>query len=111
MPGLGSGINDIAAIERPGKNTPQSIYVFSNRRGQAVHRTGLQGHVGENYGAMAKGRKRGGEVRERFTFHDLRAYYVTHMVEAERNPETHANPATTRRVYDRRRVVKVQPLE
>lgn len=45
--------------------------------------------------------------RERFTFHDLRAYYVTLMVESERNPETHANPATTKRVYDRRRVVKV----
>lgn len=46
--------------------------------------------------------------RERFTFHDLRAYYVTVLVGRDENPETHANPATTRRVYDRRRVVKIK---
>ncbi len=31
--------------------------------------------------------------RERFTFHDLRAYYVTHMIEGKKDPETHSNPA------------------
>ncbi len=38
----------------------------------------------------------------------MRAYYVTVLVGRDENPETHANPATTRRVYDRRRVVKIK---
>ncbi|AUA58959.1 Uncharacterised protein [Achromobacter spanius] len=46
--------------------------------------------------------------RERFTFQDLRAYYVTVLVRREENPETHANPATTRRVYNRLRVGKIK---
>lgn len=33
---------------------------------------------------------------ERFTFHDLRAYYVTVMVGRGENPETHANPLLRR---------------
>lgn len=45
-----------------------------------------------------------------FTTHDLRAYYVTEKGELGENPETHKNPATTKRVYDRTRVVKVKPL-
>lgn len=45
-----------------------------------------------------------------FTTHDLRAYYVTEKGEKGENPETHKNPATTKRVYDRTRVVKVKPL-
>ncbi|WP_348699590.1 hypothetical protein [Duganella fentianensis] len=44
------------------------------------------------------------------TTHDLRAYYVTEKGEKGENPETHKNPATTKRVYDRTRVVKVKPL-
>lgn len=109
-PALRQLLNDIAAIERPGKNVPQSIYVFSNRRGQPYTEQGFKAMWAKIMAKWLKGGEEG-EARERFTFHDLRAYYVTHMVEAERNPETHANPATTRRVYDRRRVVKVQPLE
>lgn len=46
--------------------------------------------------------------RERFTFHDLRAYYVTVLVGRDETPETHANPATARREYDRQRVVKIK---
>jgi hypothetical protein len=45
-----------------------------------------------------------------FTTHDLRAYYVTEKGQLGENPETHKNPATTKRVYDRTRVVKVKPL-
>jgi len=47
---------------------------------------------------------------ERFTAHDLRAFYVSDMKERGEDPNTHKNPATTNRVYDRRRVVKVKPL-
>lgn len=39
---------------------------------------------------------------DRFTFHDLRAYYVTmHKKQRGHLPDMHANPATTARVYDR----------
>lgn len=38
----------------------------------------------------------------RFTFHDLRAYYVTmHKKQRGHLPDMHSNPATTARVYDR----------
>lgn len=42
----------------------------------------------------------------RFTFHDLRAYYVTeHKFQHQTLPDLHANPETTARVYDRNKVV------
>ena len=43
-----------------------------------------------------------GVVGQRFTFHDLRAYYATqHKAQRGALPDLHANPATTARVYDR----------
>lgn len=46
-------------------------------------------------------------ISRRFTFHDLRAYYTTSHKEATGNlPELHKNPATTARIYDRRKTVK-----
>ena len=47
---------------------------------------------------------------DHFTAHDLRAFYVTRMLEQDRNPNTHRNEATMRKVYDRRRKVNVTPL-
>ena len=39
---------------------------------------------------------------ERFTFHDLRAYYTTpHKLQSGTLPDIHANPATTARIYER----------
>jgi len=39
---------------------------------------------------------------ERFTFHDLRAYYTTqHKNESGSLPDLHANPATTAKIYER----------
>ena len=39
---------------------------------------------------------------DRFTFHDLRAYYATtHKKAHGKLPDLHANPATTAAVYDR----------
>lgn len=44
---------------------------------------------------------------ERFTFHDLRAYFTTeHKRRRGALPDLHANPATTARVYDRTKVVR-----
>lgn len=42
------------------------------------------------------------KAEDRFTFHDLRAYYVTlHKQQTGKLPDIHKNPATTARVYDR----------
>ena len=45
-----------------------------------------------------------------FRAHDLRALYVSEMLEQNRCPNTHKNEETMRRVYDRRKVVEVTPL-
>lgn len=49
-------------------------------------------------------------IGERFRAHDLRAMYVTEMIEQDRDPNTHKNVATMMRVYDRRRTIEVTPL-
>lgn len=44
---------------------------------------------------------------DRFTFHDLRAYYATlHKQVHGELPDLHTNPATTAKVYDRNREVR-----
>lgn len=48
---------------------------------------------------------------DRFTFHDLRAYYATMHKEAHGHlPDLHKNPAVTAMVYDRSKVVKREAL-
>ncbi|WP_374562514.1 hypothetical protein [Ideonella sp.] len=48
---------------------------------------------------------------DRFTFHDLRAYYATmHKRDTGELPDLHADPGTTARVYDRNREVKRRAL-
>lgn len=47
---------------------------------------------------------------KRFTAHDLRALYTSEMLDRNIDPNTHKNPATTRRVYDRRNKIKVTPM-
>lgn len=47
---------------------------------------------------------------DRFTAHDLRALYVSEMLDRDEDPHTHQNTATMRKVYDRRRVIEVTPL-
>jgi integrase len=47
---------------------------------------------------------------DRFRAHDLRALYVSEMLDRNEDPHTHANTATMRKVYDRRRVIEVTPL-
>lgn len=50
-------------------------------------------------------------IDKRFTFHDLRAYYVTqHKALRGALPDLHANPGTTARVYDRTKEVKRRAL-
>lgn len=46
-------------------------------------------------------------IAQRFTFHDLRAYYAKqYKLERGALPDLHANPAKTARVYDRNKIVK-----
>jgi integrase len=48
---------------------------------------------------------------DRFTFHDLRAYYVTeHKSEHGTLPDLHKNPGTTAAIYDRSKVVNRSAL-
>lgn len=48
---------------------------------------------------------------DRFTFHDLRAYYATeHKQQLGALPDLHKNPETTARVYDRNKEVKRRAL-
>lgn len=103
-PALRETISAAGNIKRPGKAPPASLYVFPNRSGQAYTESGFKAMWSKIMADwLAEDRS-----RQRFTFHDLRAYYVTVMVGKNENPETHANPATTRKVYDRRRVVKIK---
>jgi integrase len=79
-------------------------YLFANEEGHPYTDSGLKTMWNRNMNDyVAKG-------GVRFTAHDLRAYYVTEKSEKGENPEMHRNPATTKRVYDRTRVVKVKPL-
>lgn len=50
------------------------------------------------------------QTGERFRAHDLRALYVSEMLDRGADPHTHANSATMKRVYDRRRTIEVEPL-
>lgn len=45
-----------------------------------------------------------------FTAHDLRALYVTNMIDQKRDPKTHKNEQTMRTIYDRTQVIRVSPL-
>lgn len=46
-----------------------------------------------------------------FTFHDLRAHYVTHYKASTGNlPDMHASPTTTAKVYERSKVAKRRAL-
>lgn len=85
------------------KRTKQG-YLFATQDGSPYTDSGFKTLWGRT---MTDYVKKGGV---RFTAHDLRAYYVTEMSEKGENPETHRNPATTKRVYDRTRTVKVKPL-
>ena len=50
-------------------------------------------------------------AKDRFTFHDLRAYYATvHKQVHGALPDMHTNPATTAKVYDRNKEVRRRAL-
>lgn len=97
-------LRDIIHAALDMKRSTAAGYVFANLDGQPYTDSGFKtmwNRIMHDYA------KTGGVW---FTTHDLRAYYVTEKGDRNENPETHKNPATTKRVYDRTRVVKVKPL-
>ena len=97
-------IEQVGTIKR---RTP-SIYLFANNDGLPYTDAGFKA-LWNNlmHGAIPGGAK----SVEWFTAHDLRSFYISEMYDQERNPNTHKNPETAHRVYDRRRVIKVSALE
>lgn len=81
-----------------------TLYVFPTRDGTPYSDQGFKGMWNRIMHAYAE---KGGEW---FTAHDLRALYVSKKLERGEDPNTHKNPETMRRVYDRRKRVKVAPL-
>lgn len=83
------------------------LYVFSNRHGTHYTAEGFKAM----WSKLVKAAIGAKVIQARFTFHDLRAYYVTqHKAERGALPDLHANPATTARVYDRTKIVKRRAL-
>ncbi|GAB7525377.1 tyrosine-type recombinase/integrase [Paraburkholderia sp. 2C] len=83
------------------------LYVFPNRFGNAYTQEGFKAMWGKLMNQALKEKV----ITKRFTFHDLRAYYVTRYKSTSGAlPDLHANPETTARVYDRNKVVKRKAL-
>lgn len=81
----------------------ESLYVFRNKHGNPYTARGFMANWGR-WMVQAIEKK---IIGRRFTFHDLRAYYVTlHRNERGALPDLHKNPATTARIYDRRKESK-----
>lgn len=81
--------------------------VFPTINGNAYTASGFKGMWNKLVIAAMKEKA----IDKRFTFHDLRAYYVTqHKALRGALPDLHANPGTTARVYDRTKEVKRRAL-
>ncbi len=90
-----------ALLDRIEKSDSQ--WVFRNNKGNPYTSRGFMANWGRWMGEAIKGKV----IDRRFTFHDLRAYYVTlHRNERGDLPDLHKNPATTARIYDRRKESK-----
>lgn len=72
--------------------------VFRNRSGNAYTYDGFA----SGWQKLMREALDKGIVKRRFTFHDLRAYYVTqHKAMRQSLPDIHASPTTTARIYER----------
>lgn len=85
------------------------LYVFPTRDNNPYTASGLKSMWSKTRAAAVVA----GAIKEseKFTFHDLRAYYATqHKQITGALPDMHANPATTARVYDRNKEIKRRAL-
>lgn len=94
---------------RRAKNRPPLVsgFMFANRDGLAYTDHGFKALWQKLMRAYAP---QGKDSSAWFRAHDLRALYVSEMLEQQRNPNTHKNERTMRTVYDRRKTIKVTPL-
>lgn len=100
-------ITDLLARLKAAQKDSDCLYVFPNRSGTAYTQAGFKAMWQKLMVEAIKLKV----IAHRFTFHDLRAYYVTqHKAERGALPDLHANPATTARVYDRSKIVKRRAL-
>jgi integrase len=91
---------------RPGYN-PMGAVFRSPRTGNAYRETGFK----TMWQRLMADALKDGIVKERFTFHDLRAHYTTYFkLQFGELPEMHADPATTAKVYERSREVRRKSL-
>jgi integrase len=91
-------------VELAAATRPAGDYVFPTRTGSPYTDSGFKTEWNKLIRLY--------EVKtgERFRAHDLRALYVSEMLGRGQDPNTHQNQTTMRRVYDRRRVIEVEPL-
>lgn len=94
---------EVLAIQR----RISSVYLFPTLDGQQYTDKGFKCLWNRLMHSHAPG---GAKLADWFRAHDLRALYVSEMLEQKRDPHTHANEETMRRVYDRRREIKITPL-
>lgn len=87
----------------------ECLYVFPTRDNNAYSARGFKTLWQRSVHAAIENKAI--EAGERFTFHDLRAYYASAHKEATGTlPDLHKNPETTARVYDRTKIVKRRAL-
>lgn len=88
-------------------SNPTTGVVFRNRAGNVYTYDGFA----TGWQKLMRQAVEAGVVARRFTFHDLRAYYVTRHKELRQSlPDIHASPTTTARVYERSGVAKRKAL-
>lgn len=100
-------LDDLLARLRAVAHDDRLGAMFPNRAGNAYTDSGFKGMWNKLVLAALVEKV----IGKRFTFHDLRAYYVTqHKAQRQALPDLHTNPATTARVYDRNKEVKRRAL-
>lgn len=90
---------ELAEATRPGRN-----WIFPTRLGNPYRDSSFRRQwaiVMRLYEA---------KTGDRFRAHDLRAMYVSQMLDRGQDPHTHRNAENMRRIYDRRRIIEVDPL-
>lgn len=86
----------------------RSLFMFCNQQGQPYSDAGFKAMWNR---LQIRWEEKG---NNRFTFHDLRAYYVTEAKARGwqvKDTTGHKDESTANRVYDRRRIRKATPLE
>lgn len=100
---ISPAMQDLLARLRPIARDDKVGAVFPNRFGNPYTAEGFA----SMWGKLMREAIAEGAIQRRFTFHDLRAYYVTqHKIQRGALPDMHASPTTTARVYERSKVSK-----